>query len=100
MKLVVPVAVLIVLAAIVWAAFAAGRAWERTRKLADARAIDPRLHGDLIAYIRAMLSTPEEIGDDMVIIPAGKRELGEKLLHDVAEAEQAKIRADRRRLGY
>lgn len=100
MKLVVPVAVAIVLAAIVWAAFAAGKSFERARKWKDARAINPRLHGDLVAYVRALLATPEQMGDDMVILPPDKREIGESLLKQVAEAEAAKVRAERRLLGY
>lgn len=100
MKLVVPVAALIVLAALLWGAFAVGRASERVRKIADARAIDPRLHGDLIRYVRSLLATPEQMGDDMVILPRAERELGESLLKQVAEAEAAKLRAERRLLGY
>jgi hypothetical protein len=101
LKTLLLMAALIVVAAILALVWWLAVSTERARKFDASKGIDPRLHADLVTFVRGLYAAPESLdADAIVVLPPGKRTAGEALLSRVAEDEATKMRAHRRRVGY
>lgn len=89
---------IIVAAALLWLTFWLGRRLERAAIRVRAEQLDPKLHVDLTNLVRDLLH-PVDLNDVPYLPPAIKKRAAD-LVTEATRQEHARIRAERRRLGW
>jgi hypothetical protein len=100
LKLVVPIAVLIVLAAIILVSARVGVGIGRTREASKRQGIDPKWAAEAEAFLGELVAPPAPMAaaEDMVVLPAKMLETGKRLAFEAPEAAARRQRL--RIIGY
>jgi hypothetical protein len=89
------VAPVIVALALLFLTFWLGKRFERLRKFADARGIDPDLYHEFERFARSVIQPPPSLESaDVVVLPEATRKLGVDVLtrYDETTARRALVR--------
>lgn len=92
------IAPIIVAAALLWFAFWLGRKFERVAIVHHGKNIIPKTHTDMIEVLRDLLHPPDL--NEVPYVPTALKERAMAAFAAANEQEQARIRAERRRLGW
>jgi hypothetical protein len=89
---------IVVVAAVLFLAFLAGRWWERSMRRYASSFIDPKTHGDLIELVRRVLKSVDV--DQACYLPPPVHGEAEKLLAKADDQAVARQRYELRRRGF
>jgi hypothetical protein len=96
MRVLIPIAVLIVLAGVVYVSIKIGITIGKARQRRAQDAIDPVLHAELAHFARTVLAPPNTV-DDVVVLPGWMRkQLGDPLVQKLDTRPATVRRADNR----